>query len=199
MGKTPTDLLVDPGPVNFELQLDGYNNAIVRTNITNKGNVIVSVILLEGQGRVAIRSETVETITNSVGMIFVKVRDDLWVGKSKVTNREYEKITPSGDAGLAGNRQLAQASWTDAMTFCSQLATIELGLGKLPPHLTYSLPKPEEWTEIVRTRGLARAPVGQEAGLDPPDAAREWCFTPDGRLLKPAPTIVPVKSPITKP
>lgn len=172
----------------------GTNLVVARYG--NLGEQMTTVVVRMGDEKtVPFRFElpTTESMTNSIGMVLVKVGDDYWVGQSKVTVSEYEQIFPGGAPAVRGNRQPLKATWTDAITFCGHLTAREQALGKLSRRndLAYSLPRTNEWTQIVQVQGLARSLAAEPAGED----AWEWCFTTQGGLSQPAPTIAVARGP----
>jgi hypothetical protein len=91
----------------------------------------------------------VSTMTNSIGMEFVKV-GPYWIAKYEVTALEYEQLSPLDSPGLRGKHEPAHVTWNDAMTFCGQLTFAEqeakspLGKGWI-----YTLLTTNEWRAIM--------------------------------------------------
>ncbi|MEO8427408.1 MAG: PEGA domain-containing protein [Verrucomicrobiota bacterium] len=185
VGRTPTTLFVRSGRVDYELIYKNQTNHM-GTNVMEGGTHRLITVFAP----TAPTPTTLETITNSVGMIFVKVRNDFWVGQSKLTWEQYSSVLQEYVVKTRQPKKPAEVSWTDAITFCATLAANEFSSGKLPTGLSYSLPKTDEWTIMAKIRSLASALVVEETALNAAGNGGEWCFTTQGKLSARAPRIV---------
>jgi hypothetical protein len=128
----------------------------------------------------------VSTMTNSIGMEFVKV-GPYWIGKYEVTRIEYEQLSPLDRADLRAKEEPAQVTWNDAMTFCGQLTFAEqearspLGKGWI-----YTLLTTNEWRAIMVAENFASLGLHRKAGANTPASVREWSFSADEDLRAPA-------------
>lgn len=88
--------------------------------------------------------------TNSIGMIMVKVSDNLWAGKYPVTQTEYKAVTGNNPSEFKGDQNpVDSVSWTEARAFCSQLTQLEAQKELLFPGFSYSLPTQAQWEALV--------------------------------------------------
>jgi len=95
-------------------------------------------------------------MTNSIGMVLVRMPSGFWVGKYEITWAEYAKIMDTG-----GNNDprmpVNQVSWNDAAEFCRRLTQKEADnlRGKI-----YSLPTQKQWEEFRAGQKLEDLPPG---------------------------------------
>jgi formylglycine-generating enzyme required for sulfatase activity len=76
-----------------------------------------------------------------------------WLGKTEVTQAQYEAITGTNPSTLkdAGkNAPVEQVSWIDAMAFCEKLTQRERAAGRLPEGYVYVLPTEAQWEYACR-------------------------------------------------
>ncbi len=139
------------------------------------------------------------TLTNSVGMVMVKISRTLWAGRYDVTQEEYQKVMGSNPSQFRGARNpVDSVSWDDARTFCAKLNEMERKEEMLPEGFSYSLPTQAQWESLigsataddtVNSLGGARsgpAPVGSLApnnlGLyDIRGNMWQWCLDPEDK------------------
>jgi formylglycine-generating enzyme required for sulfatase activity len=99
------------------------------------------------------KSPESEQMTNSLGMVFVRMPANYWVGKFEVTQTEYETImgvSPSRPKVKTDPRlPVESVSWNDAMKFCQALTAKEKAAGTLPAGTVYALPTQQQWNEYV--------------------------------------------------
>jgi hypothetical protein len=128
----------------------------------------------------------VSTMTNSIGMEFVKV-GPYWIAKYEVTALEYEQLSPLDSAGLRGKHEPAHVTWNDAMTFCGQLTFAELeAKSLLGKGWIYTLLTTNEWKAIMADENFASLAVHRKAGANTPESVREWSFSAGEDLRAPA-------------
>lgn len=76
-----------------------------------------------------------------------------WLGKTEVTQAQYEAITgtnPSTFTAVGPTAPVERVSWTDAMAFCAKLNERERAAGRLPDGYAYTLPTEAEWEYAYR-------------------------------------------------
>jgi len=89
-------------------------------------------------------------ITNSLGMVFVWLKEGYRVGKYEVTQQQYEALTGTNSSRFSGPlRPVENVTFNEASRFCQQLTETELKAGKLPKGYAYSLPTEQQWEHFV--------------------------------------------------
>ncbi|MGD1089057.1 MAG: SUMF1/EgtB/PvdO family nonheme iron enzyme [Verrucomicrobiota bacterium] len=99
-----------------------------------------------------------DVVTNTAGVVLVKISPGLWAGKFEVTQEAYEKImggNPSAFSG--GDRPVDSVSWNDAMDFCKKLTAKEQDADQLPDGYAYSLPTEDQWVKLADGASLSDA------------------------------------------
>jgi hypothetical protein len=138
-------------------------------------------------------------ITNSLGAVFVWVKEGYRVGRCEVTQAEYEQLTGSNPSRFQDPRQPVEwVSWIEANDFCVKLTKEEQKKGSLPEEFYYTLPTEAQWDYFVDNATLEQAivsyigdrsnpfPVGSlppnDYGIhDVRGNVWEWCSTPVAR------------------
>ena len=136
-------------------------------------------------------------VTNTVGVVLVKMSPDLWAGKYEMTQDAYQKVmhvNPSAFKG--GQNPVDSVSWNDAMAFCQKLTAKERLAKELPDGYAYTLPTQAQWQMLAGDASLKDAvmvlngnassstsPVGSlgpnSLGLyDTRGNVMEWCLDP---------------------
>lgn len=145
-------------------------------------------------------------VTNTVGMVLVKISPGLWAGKFETTQDAYEKIAHGNPSTFKGTeRPVDSVSWNDAINFCAKLTAAEQTAKELPQGFSYTLPTQTQWLSLMADASVnnavmklnnpqyaSTAPVGSmganSLGLcDTRGNVMEWCFdSPDNstRVLK---------------
>ncbi|MEI9865478.1 MAG: SUMF1/EgtB/PvdO family nonheme iron enzyme [Limisphaerales bacterium] len=99
---------------------------------------------------------TNSVITNSVGLVLVKISGGLWAGKFETTQDAYQKTMQRNPSAFSGaQRPVDSVSWNDAMAFCQQLTTREKA--GLPEGFSYTLPTQDQWLMLMSDASLADA------------------------------------------
>jgi formylglycine-generating enzyme required for sulfatase activity len=96
----------------------------------------------------------------------VKISRGFWLGKTEVTQAQYQKITgenPSHFKDAGKDHPVEHVSWTDAMAFCSKLNERERVAGRLPPGYAYSLPTEAQWEYAYRAGTTGEYPENPDA------------------------------------
>ncbi len=94
----------------------------------------------------------------------VKLTRNFWLGKTEVTQAQYEAIVglnPSRFKEVGPNAPVEEVSWDDAMTFCKLLNERERAAKRLPKGRAYTLPTEAQWEYACRagtTTSYAGAP-----------------------------------------
>ena len=123
-----------------------------------------------------------------------------WLGKTEVTQGQWEALIGSNPASFKGaDRPVERVSWNDAMQFCRKLTERERAVGRVPEGYEYTLPTEAQWEYAWRAgstgdytgnldevawynqnSGYTTHPVGQKQpnawGLyDMLGNVKEWC------------------------
>jgi formylglycine-generating enzyme required for sulfatase activity len=97
---------------------------------------------------------TNSVVTNSVGLVLVKISPDLWASKFETTQEAYQRIMAGNPSMFHGaQRPVDTVSWNDAMDFCTKLTAKEKT--QLPDGYSYSLPTQSQWDILVANASLA--------------------------------------------
>ena len=133
-------------------------------------------------------------VTNTVGIVLVKISPGLWAGKFETTQSAYQKIAHANPSAFQGaNRPVDSVSWNDAMDFCAKLTAKEQSDKELPEGYSYTLPTQDQWMMLMGDASLkdavmklnngssSTAPVGSlganNLGLyDTRGNVMEWCL-----------------------
>jgi formylglycine-generating enzyme required for sulfatase activity len=83
---------------------------------------------------------------NSRPVHTVRISRNFWLGRTEVTQRQYEALIHRNPAAFRGeNRPVEQVNWGDAMAFCRLLSERENAAGRVPDGYEYRLPTEAEW------------------------------------------------------
>ena len=145
-------------------------------------------------------------VTNTVGVVLVKVSPDLWAGKYELTQDAWQKVMHGNPSDFKGGQNpVDSVSWNDAMAFCQKLTAKERMAKELPDGYIYTLPTESQWEMLVGDASLKDAvmalngnshsstsPVGSlgpnSLGLyDMRGNVMEWCLDshdPSYRVLR---------------
>ena len=83
----------------------------------------------------------------------VTISKGFWLGKTEVTQRQYETImgdNPSNFKSSGPDAPVEQVSWSEAMEFCQKLTVKERSMGGLPGGYVYRLPTEAQWEYACR-------------------------------------------------
>ena len=139
-------------------------------------------------------------VTNTVGIVLVKISPTLWAGKYEVTQDAYQKVMGANPSAFrGGNHPVDSVTWNDAMAFCKKLTEKEDSAKELPDGYIYTLPTQGQWERLVDNASLndavmslnmqrrsSTAPVGSlgpnSLGLyDTRGNVMEWCLDPQNQ------------------
>ena len=145
-----------PGTHTYELYEGGQKVDTVTTNlVSGRATVLQSVVALR-------------EFTTSIGLRLVKVRDllgpgkDGWVGKSEVTQAEYQKVMGANPSKYPGpDLPVDNVTWLQAVEFCRKLSQLETRHPPGPPG-QYGLPSLVEWKRFAANADLKAAVIGQD-------------------------------------
>ncbi len=89
-----------------------------------------------------------------------------FMGRTEVTQREYQEIMNTNPSYFQGNLELPveQVSWWDVTSYCTQLTQREQALGRLPVGYVYRLPTEAEWEYACRGGRTTRFCYGDDPG-----------------------------------
>jgi formylglycine-generating enzyme required for sulfatase activity len=144
-------------------------------------------------------------VTNTVGVVLVKISSGLWAGQFETTQAAYQKIVHGNPSAFKGaERPVDSVSWNNAVTFCANLTTQEQAAKELPDGYSYTLPTQDQWLTLMGNASIkdavmklnngssSTAPVGSlganSLGLyDTRGNVMEWCLDSNNngnRVLK---------------
>jgi len=96
----------------------------------------------------------------------VKITRGFWLGKTEVTQGQYEKIAeenPSQFKEAGENRPVERVSWRGAMAYCKKLNERERAAGRLPLGYEYTLPTEAQWEYAYRAGTTGEYPDDADA------------------------------------
>jgi formylglycine-generating enzyme required for sulfatase activity len=144
-----------------------------------------------------------DLVTNTVGVVLVKVSPKLWAGAYEVTQDAYQRVMGANPSAFAGgNHPVDSVTWKDAMAFCKKLTDRERRDDQLPRGFIYSLPTQAQWEKLVDNaspndavmsltmpRRSSTEPVGSRGanslGLyDTRGNVMEWCLDPQDKSYR---------------
>ena len=98
---------------------------------------------------------TNDVVTNTVGIVLVKISPGLWAGQFEVTQDAYLKVMHVNPSAFQGRqRPVDSVGWNDAMAFCQKLTDLEKRAKELPDGYSYSLPTETQWEMLVGNASL---------------------------------------------
>jgi formylglycine-generating enzyme required for sulfatase activity len=133
-------------------------------------------------------------VTNTVGVVLVKISPGLWAGQFETTQGAYQKTMHNNPSAFKGLTQpVDSVNWNDAMAFCAKLTAKEQDAKELPDGYSYTLPTQVQWMTLMGDASLkdavmklnngssSTAPVGSlganSLGLyDMRGNVMEWCL-----------------------
>lgn len=133
-------------------------------------------------------------VTNTAGIVLVKISFGLWAGKFETTQSAYQKIAHANPSAFKGaDRPVDSVSWNNATAFCAKLTAGEIAAQELPDGYSYTLPTQDQWLMLMGNASLkdavmklngdvsSTAPVGSlganSLGLyDTRGNVMEWCL-----------------------
>jgi formylglycine-generating enzyme required for sulfatase activity len=99
---------------------------------------------------------TNSVVTNSVGMVLVKISNGLWAGKFDTTQDAYQQVMNNNPSAFNNpQRPVDSVGWNDAMGFCTKLTAKEKA--QLPDGYSYNLPTQSQWEALVANASLTDA------------------------------------------
>jgi formylglycine-generating enzyme required for sulfatase activity len=97
-------------------------------------------------------------ITNTVGIVLVKISPGLWAGKFETIQSAYQKIAFANPSAFPGpDRPVDSVSWNDATAFCAKLTAKEQAAKQLPDGFSYNLPTQNQWMTLMGNASLKDA------------------------------------------
>jgi formylglycine-generating enzyme required for sulfatase activity len=151
LGQTPLVIAeVKPGPVTYELRLNGFKQASVTGTVEPQQQAFLAARLEKSVG-----PEPGQPYTNSLGMKFVPVGDirfSVWETRvqdyeafCRATDRHYDPP----DFQQTPTDPVVKVNWFDANAFCRWLTDKEHDENLLDDRQVYRLPTDREWSAAV--------------------------------------------------
>jgi formylglycine-generating enzyme required for sulfatase activity len=100
----------------------------------------------------------------------VTLTKGFWLGKTEVTQAQYEAITgtnPSTFTAAGKDAPVERVSWLDATAYCRKLTERERAAGRLPEGYVFTLPTEAQWEYACRA-GTTDAYAGEPESM-------AWC------------------------
>ena len=159
---------------------------------------------------------TNSVVTNTVGVVLVRISPGLWAGKFETTQDAYQQTVHANPSAFKNpQRPVDSVSWNDAMAFCQKLTDKEKA--GLPEDFSYTLPTQDQWLALTGNAALPDAVMKLNNGdisstavvgslgannlalYDTRGNVMEWCLDPQDqpyRVLKGGAwdTMVPVNA-----
>ncbi len=99
---------------------------------------------------------TNSVVTNTVGVVLVKISEGYWAGKFDTTQDAYQQVTHNNPSAFKNpQRPVDSVSWNNAVDFCTKLTASEKD--QLPDGYRYSLPTQAQWENLVADASLKDA------------------------------------------
>jgi formylglycine-generating enzyme required for sulfatase activity len=87
----------------------------------------------------------------------VRITRDFWLGRTEVTQRQYEALAGANPSEFRGpDLPVEGVNWEDAAGYCRRLTKREQAAGRLPDGLEYRLPTEAEWEYAARGGPLSQ-------------------------------------------
>jgi formylglycine-generating enzyme required for sulfatase activity len=99
---------------------------------------------------------TNSVVTNTVGVVLVKISPGLWAGKFETTQDAYQQTIHGNPSAFKNpQRPVDSVSWNDAMAFCQRLTDKEKA--GLPDGFSYTLPTQDQWLKLMGNAAIPDA------------------------------------------
>jgi formylglycine-generating enzyme required for sulfatase activity len=156
-----------PSAYAYEFRLKGYKPASVRGEINAGATARASATLEKRVGAEEGQAWTIPDLNLTLvpiaqGMFAmgdggsgeadekpvtrVTLTRPYWLGKTEVTQRQYETVMGSNPSHFKGESlPVERVSWEEAMEFCRRLSEREEAAGRLPLGYVYTLPTEAQW------------------------------------------------------
>lgn len=98
---------------------------------------------------------TNNVVTNTVGIVLVKISPGMWAGKFETTQDAYRQTMHGNPSAFKGpGKPVDSVSWNDAMSFCAKLTAKEQDAKELPDGYSYTLPTQSQWLTLMGDASL---------------------------------------------
>jgi formylglycine-generating enzyme required for sulfatase activity len=99
-----------------------------------------------------------DQVTNTAGMVLVKISPTLWAGMYEVTQDAYQQVMGSNPSAFPGpDHPVDSVTWNNAMAFCKKLTETEQRAHQLPKGFSYNLLTQAQWEKLVDNASLSDA------------------------------------------
>lgn len=99
-----------------------------------------------------------DQVTNTAGMVLVKISPSLWAGRYEVTQDAYQQVMGSNPSAFPGpDHPVDSVTWNNAMAFCKKLTESEQQAHQLPKGFSYNLLTQAQWEKLVDNASLSDA------------------------------------------
>jgi formylglycine-generating enzyme required for sulfatase activity len=99
---------------------------------------------------------TNSVVTNTVGVVLVKISPGLWAGKFETTQDAYQQTVHGNPSAFrSAQKPVDSVSWNDAMAFCQKLTDKEKA--GLPDGFSYTLPTQDQWLALMGNAAIPDA------------------------------------------
>jgi formylglycine-generating enzyme required for sulfatase activity len=96
----------------------------------------------------------------------VRITRDFWLGRTEVTQRQYEALAGANPSEFRGpDLPVEGVNWEDAAGYCRRLTKREQAAGRLPDGLEYRLPTEAEWEYAARGGPLSQGHAYAGSGV----------------------------------
>ena len=96
-----------------------------------------------------------DQVTNTAGMVLVKISPTLWAGMYEVTQDAYQQVMGSNPSAFPGpDHPVDSVTWNNAMAFCKKLTESEQQAHQLPKGFSYNLLTQAQWEKLVDNASL---------------------------------------------
>gem|GEM_PF-4396056 len=169
VGRTPWSEAVPPGYSNFSVGLEGYKTHLGTVELTDRENESLFIELKTDQ---SVRFG--QPWTNSLGMKFVPLGEDLMVGAHEVRVKDFTKFAEATDFEMEApkfeqgdDHPVVNITRDEASLFARWITELEKGdLLRIKELNQYRLPTDEEWSRMVGLEEDGSSPAERDSAAE---------------------------------